>query len=134
MTEFIAPSGAKVVINVAPWVDAKILQKALLRELAIAGEISLSAALMVAASDPVEKAMMVCLSRCLYNNQKIIDATFDKPEARADYYEIVLACGKENLGPLAESLRSKFAEHGLLKTQADTKENQKSELTTNAPS
>lgn len=126
MTVFTAPSGAEVAINPAGWVAAKRLKMALERELAqIANPFTINAVMMIDSSELVDTALWPCLNRCLYKGEKITEQTFDKPEARGDYYEVIIACVKENLGPLAESLRSKLIEHGLL-TQANTEKGQKS--------
>jgi hypothetical protein len=126
MTEFTAPSGVTVVINPAPWKDAKALKKAIEREVDL-GALNLSggfegvvtAILAVDASDAVDAALAPCLARCLRDGQKIVDATFDDVEARADYYDIVVACIKENLSPLVVSLFSKLSEAGLTMKQAE---------------
>lgn len=114
-TEFTAASGAKIVINPAPWKDAKELKKAIQHGLA-AANISLDSNKDIAAifmqvdgSDEFDAALRPCLERCLRNGEKVIDRTFDDVEARKDYYEIAIACVKENLGPLVESLFSQFA-------------------------
>lgn len=115
MTDLTVKSGAKVVINAAPWKEAKALKKAIEREVAMAGgKVSMdkdvsdlvATLLTVDGSDAVETALAPCLARCLYNDTKITDSTFDDPKARADYYEIIVACVRENLGPLVESLFS----------------------------
>jgi hypothetical protein len=121
--EFTAPSGAKVVINPAPWVAAKALKKAIGREVIDIGtdagtDAILSHVLKVDCSDEVDAALWPCLARCTRNEHKIIEATFDDLEARKDYYEIAFACAKENLSPLVESLFSKLLALGLIKKQA----------------
>ncbi len=126
MTEISLPSGATATINVAAWRDAKRMKNAIERELAASGGLNIPTVLLVDSSDAVDAAIWPCLVRCLYNGEKITEQTFDKSSARADYYDIVIACVKENLGPLAQSLLSKLAEYGLLKKQADLKEGQKS--------
>ena len=113
--EFTAPSGATVVINPAPWKDAKALKRAIEREMAIAGSLDLRAFLLTDSSEAVDAALLVCLSRCLYGGEKIIEATFDKPENRQDYYEIAYQCGKVNLGPLWGNLLLRLSEFGLVK-------------------
>ena len=133
MTDLAVPSGAVVVINAAGWKEAKQLKKAIEREMAITGSISLPTVLLVDSSDAVDAALAPCLARCLYNGEKIIEKTFDSTSARADYYDSVIACVKENLAPLAESLLSKLSEYGILKKQADTENGQKSASATNAP-
>lgn len=118
MIEFMAPSGATVTINIADWQDAKRLKKAIWRELASAGikvdlEIDVSSLigplLRVDSSDVVDAALAPCLARCLRNGEKITDATFNDPEARQDYYDIVYRCAEENIRPLAKGLILKLS-------------------------
>lgn len=119
MSEFTAPSGAKVVINAASWEEANKLKKAIERALALSPSLHvMQMVFLVDSSDEVEKAMWGCLVRCLRNDQKIVPETFNPVEARADYYEIVAECLKENLSPLVVSLRSKLSEYGITVPQA----------------
>lgn len=114
MIEFTATSGAKVKINVADFEDAQNLkfaiQKALKTEdfeLKDIGDI-MSAdvwpiakiAMAVDCSKEVNEALWPCLARCSRNGDKITKNTFEPVEARQDYYEIVVSCIKENVGPL----------------------------------
>lgn len=126
MTEFTAPSGAIVVINPAPWKDAKMLKKAIEKEISISdvsfdflSASSFLSMLKIDSSDGVDAALWPCLVRCTRNNEKIVESTFDSAEARADYYDIIIACIKENLSPLVESLFSKFAALGITKQASD---------------
>lgn len=134
-TEITVPSGATVVINHASWKDAKRLKQAIEREIIVGGEINLSTVLLVDSSTAVDEALAPCLARCLYNNEKITDQIFDDPKARGDYYDIAMACVKENLAPLGESLLSKLRLFGLVK-QAKNPQNDgpKSESTTSSDS
>lgn len=60
-------------------------------------------------SDEFDKAVMNCLSECLYGCSKINEALFDdKPEAREDYYELVTKCCEVNLRPFFKSLVSEL--------------------------
>jgi hypothetical protein len=136
--EFTSQSGAKVKISPADFEDAMDLQSAILKE-ASKAEFSLDgvdlksdidlaglikAGMSVAASKDVREILFKCLVRCTYDGQKITKATFEPFEARKDYYEIVIACLKENLSPFFEGLLSKLSPFlGQLK-QA---ENQKSQ-------
>ncbi|MBZ5673711.1 MAG: hypothetical protein LAP61_05635 [Acidobacteriia bacterium] len=118
MNQFTGPSGANIIIQAAPWPDAKKLKMAVEREAAGAGINLLdlksdasgivSAILRVDGADAVDAALWPCLARCLRGGQKITEQTFDDPEARKDYYEIVIECMKVNFGPLVESLASKL--------------------------
>lgn len=134
MTKISVPSGADVEIHPSGWKAAKTLKAAIERAVALTGDFSIRTALLVDSSAEVDAALQLCLARCLYNGQKIIELTFDPVETRGDYYDIVEACVKENLGPLAASLRSKLSEYGLLKTQAPIASAQKPVSTTNADS
>lgn len=56
----------------------------------------------------VETAIFECLKHCTYDTTNRIDeGLFDRiPEARADYYEILIKCVEENLKPFIKSLAS----------------------------
>lgn len=128
MTEFTTKSGAQAIVNVAPWKDAKVLKMVIEREAARRG-ISLDAnneqvfalVLGISGSPEFDMAVWPCLTRCSLNSEKITENTFDKKEARRDYFEIMLACVKENLGPLVENLFSLFGDHmGKKKPESDS--------------
>lgn len=132
MTQITVPSGADVQINIAPWQEAKILKQVFAREAAFALHtygVTLSLALIMQSSRELEAQLDKCLARCLYNGQKIVDSTFDTPEARADLIDIQIACLKENLLPLAGSLRLWLLEFGILQP-TPANEGQKPESTT----
>lgn len=61
-------------------------------------------------SEDVNNALWVCLKHCTYQTTyKIDESLFDKvPEAREDYYEIIISCIEENLKPFIKSLVSKW--------------------------
>lgn len=122
MTEFTATSGANVKINPADFKSAMALKSAVAKELS-KSEFEVSGfdmekdvniadfakmALAVDSSPLVYDCLFKCLVRCTYNGQKITEATFEDVEARQDYYEIVLACLKENLLPFFNGLVSKL--------------------------
>jgi hypothetical protein len=126
MVEFTAASGAEIIINPAPWKDAKELKKSIERVVdldslgAMNGLASfLKAAIMVDSSDDVERALFQCLSRCTRDGQKITELMFDDVDARKDYYDIAESCIKENLSPLFVSLFSKLSAMVSLNGQAD---------------
>lgn len=130
MTEIVVPSGAAVTINPASFEAAKTLEKAILREMGISGINNManiiSTALLIVSSESVNAALWPCLARCLYEKEKIIQQTFDKPERRKDFYPLVQACLEENIGPLFDGLRSALEKYVPLLTGATTNENQKS--------
>lgn len=120
--EFTAQSGAKVRINPADFRDAMALKSAIAKEIS-KSDFDLSAgsltdkidiadfakiALAVDSSDTVYDCMFKCLVRCTYDGQKITEATFEDVNSRQDYYEIVIACLKENLLPFFGGLVSKL--------------------------
>ncbi len=126
-------TGARVVINPAPFQSVINLKKALLNEikqnsigLKVSGEgdilektLDFSGCLdfikniLIGAeiSDNVQNAIYDCLKSCTYNTtERINEELFDKlPEAREDYYEIVLTCIEENLKPFIKSLASQWS-------------------------
>ena len=132
MAEVTVSSGAKVVVNIADFDDAMTLKNAIASELAkgklqleglTQGDLDiqnmmsldmkvieplLQVALTIDSAPEVNKAIFVCLEKCLYNGEKITKQTFNPEEARADYYEIVIACLKVNLTPFFKGLLSKF--------------------------
>lgn len=117
--EFMTANNAKVVIGPAAFKDAMALKSAITKEIANSDldfdfekEINVGdfakIALMIDSSSEVNKALFDCLSRCTYKGHKITEATFEDVEARKDYYEICIACVKENLLPFFESLHLKL--------------------------
>lgn len=129
MAEFESATGADVNIRIAPFADAMALKSAITRELSKTGidlegisaesdvlefvDPVVKAVLALDSSPDVYAALFSCLKRCTYNGEKITEQTFEKAEARKDYYEIVFACIKENLLPFFEGLLSKLSERGL---------------------
>jgi hypothetical protein len=118
--EFETASGAKVKINVADFISSMKLKKAIVEavkesDVDIAkidldnlkvGAIDsiLQIVLTADSSDNVQDAIFKCLERCTYNSEKITKDIFEPVEAREDYYEIVIACLKENLTPFFKPL------------------------------
>ena len=65
-------------------------------------------------SEEFETAIFECLKVCIYDTQnkrlKITEQLFDDiPEAREEYYEIVLKCAEVNLRPFFKSLFTEFS-------------------------
>jgi len=128
MAQFIAQSGAKVIINQAPFRDAMALKNAVVAELSknkidissISSDMEvggiLSALLSIDASEVVFDKVMTCLARCTYNGEKITENTFEDASARGDYYDVVLACMKENILPFFQGLLSKLKDVGGLQS------------------
>lgn len=60
-------------------------------------------------SESLEDAIFKCLGHCVYDTVHVINKNlFDTvcPDAREDYYEIIIACLEENLKPFMKSLVS----------------------------
>ena len=147
MAKLKVSSGADVVINIADFEDADEVSILIQQELSkgslnlagikkedLAGGIGgldlsvveplIKSFLAVSGSREVRDAIFKCLSRCLYNGEKITKETFNPAEARADYYEIVFECLKVNLSPFFTGLASKF---GILELLTENLNSQKSE-------
>lgn len=66
-------------------------------------------------SEDFNEAIFECLKYCTYKTvYKINEELFDNeeiPEAREDYYEIIVACVEENLRPFLKSLISTWKTH-----------------------
>lgn len=126
MVDLIVPSGAKVVIKVAPFEDAIALEQAIAKQMAIGGSFNLSTFMLVVSSPDVYSALMRCLVRCTYNNEKITHKTFDKEEARADFIPIASEAVRKNIGPFEEGLVSALSELAeYAKKQVNTDEGPK---------
>lgn len=120
MAELKTQSGATAQINVAPFEDALTLNNLVTPYLATVGVVADSNAnikmedlmkvMVTAATDAgIQAQMMKCMARCTYNGQKITQSTFETVEARGDYYEVALACVKENITPFVNGLFSQFS-------------------------
>lgn len=132
MLEFNATNtGKRVVINSASFKEVLQLKKALLNELSkhpiglkvlnsninfLEKELDFTNCIdflknvLIGAdtTQEVETAIFECLKHCTYDTTNRIDeGLFDRiPEARADYYEIMIKCVEENLKPFIKSLAS----------------------------
>lgn len=110
-------SGALLQITVAPRKDSSALLRAITRELAklsikldekldvasFAGP-AISGLLQLLQSEDVEKAAFVCMGKCLYNGQRITEATFEPEEARPDFLPVVQEVIKANVVPFFANL------------------------------
>lgn len=128
-------TGAKVIINIAPYKKFLALKTAILHEIK---ESPLGVKLIKEQSDKnvldskldftgfmdflknsiigldisekVNEALFDCLTNCTYNMQKITLDLFDtNPEIREDEYEIKLKCIEENFRPFVKSLASQWS-------------------------
>ena len=57
-------------------------------------------------SSEIYSIIWKCLLRCTYDSERITDKTFEKEEARADFYEVIYACITENIHPFLKNLIS----------------------------
>ena len=132
MKEFKGCNGAKIVINEASWGDVRKLKKVLAIELLKLGididkeflgqteenlmvgsklfQLLKDVYLTLEASDDFNDEIMNCLQYCTYDNIQIKEQLFDdKPEAREDYYDMVIGCLEVNLSPFIKKILSKFS-------------------------
>ena len=132
MKEFKGCNGAKIVINEATWGDVRKLKKVLAIELLKLGididkeflgqteenlmvgsklfQLLKDVYLTLEASDDFNDEIMNCLQYCHYDNIQIKEHLFDdKPEAREDYYDMVIGCLEVNLAPFIKKVLSKFS-------------------------
>lgn len=112
------PSGAELEVIPAPFAAAKALYQAALAEitaLKMAGndefDVNLIKDIFCAglSSKKIDAALDACLSRCLYNGEKITAATFESVEARQDYIIVQWEVAYDNVHPFLKGLLSKYA-------------------------
>lgn len=138
MKEFKGCNGAKIVINEATWGDVRKLKKVLAIELLKLGididkeflgqseenlmvgsklfQLLKDVYLTLEASDDFNDEIMNCLQYCHYDNIQIKEQLFDdKPEAREDYYDMVIGCLEVNLSPFIKKILSKFTNQTAIK-------------------
>ena len=138
MKEFKGCNGAKIVINEATWGDVRKLKKVLAIELLKLGididkeflgqkeenlmvgsklfQLLKDVYLTLEASDDFNDEIMNCLQYCHYDNIQIKEQLFDdKPEAREDYYDMVIGCLEGNLAPFIKKILSKFSNQTAIK-------------------
>jgi coenzyme F420-reducing hydrogenase gamma subunit len=117
--EIVLPSGALLVVNAAPFRDARALYQAILHELRDI-TITTATALEVVIKDlfcagfgslAIEQALETCMARCLYNGLKIDGDTFEPLEARQDYMQACMEVAKDNVSPFAKPLFAEFAQY-----------------------
>ena len=118
MSEVICPSGAKLKLNLAPFAVSKKLQKVCAKELEtvrldfeqeVDVEFFKNIVCKLVSSDIVEGAFWECAARCLYNNQKVVEETFEPELARQDYLFVMIEIARANLAPFIQPLLQKYA-------------------------
>ncbi len=115
-------SGSELQVSIAPFAAGNRLLKTVAKELSAVefnmdfGEIDLSkistkdintlknAVFRLLQSDDVEKSVMECMRRCLYNGQSIQPNTFESESARQDYLPVAWEVMKANLLPFFSGL------------------------------
>ena len=104
------PSGAELVVNVAPFKDSKALFQAIIKEWKDLGPdsfLNMGKMFSSAFSSPdVEAALWPCAIRSLYNGEKITPDSFEAEEMRQDFIPVCLEVVRENIGPFTKSLFS----------------------------
>lgn len=121
--EFTGTNGKTIVINAAGFKDAFELKNSIeesikgqqldlvkkgtsLENMDIAPLIQL--VLSIDSNERFNTALFKCLEKCLYDQEKITEKTFEKVENRADYYNIVIECVKVNISPFFVGLISRL--------------------------
>ena len=116
------PSGAVLVVNDAPFDDAKCLYQAMMKELRaveMRSDMSYNALLKdifcLGLSSPViESSLAKCMARCTYDYgkgaMKIDKDSFEPRERREDYIPACMEVARENVGPFMKSLSAAFSE------------------------
>lgn len=67
-------------------------------------------------SDVVEKALVACMARCLYDGEQLKMASFNKANARGDFLPVAWEVGRANLAPFFSGVDLK----SLIGSQAPT--------------
>lgn len=112
------PSGAKLEITLAPFVDARALYQAFADEfktLKIQGTTELDynflkdIFLVGISSKKIEQALDLCMKRATYNGAHIDGDTFTPEESRQDYFEVCFEIAKVNIMPFTKALMQKYS-------------------------
>lgn len=113
-------SGASLAVNIAPFAIGNKLMKTVARELSHVDfnlnlksfdelsdqdiNVLKNVVFQLLASDAIEAAVMECMRKCLYNDQRITPETFESEIARPDYLPTVWEVMKANLRPFFAGL------------------------------
>jgi hypothetical protein len=118
MSKKTLPSGAVLEINLAPFLDANSLNRAVAKELLkikFDGELDLNDHNFIKdiictaiSSDDIMSALWNCFKRCTYNGVKMNQDTFENEDARGDYFTVCKEVLIENLRPFGKGLLSQF--------------------------
>ncbi len=111
------PSGAELIITVAPFAVSRALYQSLLEEakslrIDPLSEIDVNLWKDVFASalssKKVESCLEECMKRATYNGKRIDQDTFEPVEARQDYISVCFEVTKENVAPFTKSLYAEY--------------------------
>lgn len=106
--EITLPSGTIAVVNAAPFSEAYKLWQACAQELAqlkISTQTEINVDFIkniyciATSSEKIEAALRPCLRRCLYAGEKITEASFEKEDARQDFFPMMEEVLKSNILP-----------------------------------
>lgn len=119
------PSGAELLVTMAPFAESKALYQALLEEakgLKLDAEAEVDVNLFKDifctsySSKKIEAALAPCLARAAYNGVKIDKETFEPESAREDYMTVIFEVVKANCSPFLKALTQQYSQLlGLLK-------------------
>lgn len=112
------PSGAVLEMTMAPFQEGRKLQVAVskaLKSVNLSANIENANALKdafieVSTSKEVEDAILACLKRCTYNNERILNwEFFEDINRREDYFSVCWEVVKFNLYPFMKRLFAQFS-------------------------
>jgi hypothetical protein len=118
MQEVKLASGKTLKISLAAFAPGRRLYQAVAREakaLKVSGadqvDFNLKKDLVctLLSSESLEKAVWDCMDRCLYDDLRITEATFEDEHARGDYITVLIKVAEANLLPFLKDLYAEFA-------------------------
>lgn len=110
------PSGSTLSLGIAPFADAKALLRAVTEELrsvpfgrTVDHEGIVAQAILIACSSPlIEQCLWKCMAKCVIDDAKITEETFEPEAKRDDWLIVVAAVMRANLNPFTKSLWQEF--------------------------
>lgn len=118
MSEVTLPSGAKLKVQEAPFVDSKALYQALLEEAAglkldpnqdIDVNFFKDVFCVGFSSKKIEACIWKCMERVTYDGQRVTMDSFEPVKAREDYMTVLFEVVQENIRPFAKNLYAQFS-------------------------
>lgn len=112
------PSGAVLKITLSPFAISRALYQAVAEEargLKVEAKTEIDVnlfkdlACLALASKKIEAAVWECMKRATYNDNKITEETFEKREARDDYFMVMFEVARENILPFTKSLYAEYS-------------------------